>query len=160
MRLSQSAQYCIRLLLISFKNLNVEKKTILFETIVEASAEKVWRYWISPHEIKQWNNASDDWHTPHAENDLWPRGKFTSRMEARDGSAGFDFSGTYRGVASLERIRYIIDDGRNVTVLFSANGNETKVTETFEAEDTHPFEMQKRGWQVSLDNFKTYTESH
>jgi uncharacterized protein YndB with AHSA1/START domain len=108
----------------------------------------------------QWNNASDDWHTPRAENDLRAGGKFSARMEAKDGSMGFDFGGVYDEVKENEYIAYTMGDDRKVEVTFSAQGNETEIEETFEAEDTNPLEMQKSGWQAILDNFKNYTETH
>ena len=133
---------------------------ITIETTVNAPVEKVWRYWTEPNHIMKWNNASDDWHTPHAENDLRAGGKFTARMEARDGSMGFDFGGVYTDVKEHQLISYTIGDGRRVNVTFSGDGNQTKVTETFEAESTNPIEMQRNGWQSILDNFKKYTEEN
>jgi uncharacterized protein YndB with AHSA1/START domain len=135
------------------------KNIITVETTVKAPVEKVWKTWSTPEDIKQWNSASDDWHTPFAENDLRTGGKFSSRMEAKDGSMGFDFAGVYENVVPNELIEYTIGDGRKVKITFSANGNETKVSETFEAEDQNPLEMQRSGWQSILDNFKKYTES-
>ncbi len=135
------------------------KKTITVETTVKAPVEKVWKTWSTPEDIIQWNNASDDWHTTRAENDLRAGGKFMARMEAKDGSAGFDFEGVYDEVKPNELIEYTIGDGRKVKVTFSPDGDETKVTETFETEDTHSPEMQRTGWQAILDNFKNYTES-
>jgi len=133
--------------------------SISVSTTVQAPVEKVWRYWTEPRHITQWNKASDDWHSPRAENDLRVGGSFTSRMEARDGSMGFDFTGTYTSIKKHELIAYALEDGRKVEVLFSSNGNGTNVTETFEAEQTHPAEMQRAGWQAILDNFKTYVEA-
>ena len=136
------------------------KKTITVENTINAPVEKVWRLWTEPEHIKKWNNASDDWHTPHAENDLRPGGKFVSRMEAKDGSFGFDFGGVYDDVRNHESIEYTIGDGRKVKVTFSGQGNHTTVTETFEAENTHSLEMQQGGWQAILDNFKRYVEAN
>ena len=137
-----------------------EKTVITIENTVNKPVEKVWEYWSQPEHIKQWNNASDDWHTTRAENDLRPGGSFLSRMEAKDGSFGFDFGGVYDAVKTNELIEYTIGDGRKVTIQFAANGNETKVTETFEAESTNPIEMQRGGWQAILDNFKKYVEAN
>ncbi len=137
---------------------NENKISITIETSVEAPIEKVWKYWTEPAHITQWNRASDDWHTPRAENDLRVGGKFSSRMEARDGSIGFDFSGEYDAVTPIEYIEYTIGDGRNVKIFFENEGNSTKVKEIFEAEETNSVEMQKGGWQAILDNFKKYTE--
>lgn len=133
---------------------------ITVEATINAPVEKVWDYWTSPEHIMQWNNASDDWHTPHAENDFRAGGRFLSRMEAKDGSVGFDFSGVYDGIKEHEWIAYTIGDSRKVSVEFSGNGNKTKVTEMFEPESMNSIEMQKSGWQAILDNFKRYTESH
>src|SRR5947208_12788703 len=123
--------------------MTTEKKQITIGCTINAPADKVWKLWSEPEHIKQWNNASDDWHTPSAENDLRVGGKFSSRMEAKDGSIGFDFGGVYDDVKTNERIAYTIGDGRKVSVHFSGNGDETRVVETFEAEDTNPIEMQR-----------------
>ena len=133
---------------------------ITVETLVNAPVEKAWSYWISPEHITKWNNASDDWHTPWAKIDLVPGGRFVSRMEAKDGSMGFDFGGTYDEVVEKEKISYTIDDNRKVTVRFSKDGAGTKIVEEFEAEDQHSAEMQRQGWQAILDNFRNYVESH
>jgi|SRR5690242_12372447 len=135
------------------------KKAITVETSVNAPVSKVWKYWSRPEHIIKWNNASDDWHTPRAENDLRPGGKFLSRMESKDGRDGFDFEGVYDEVRENKFIAYTIGDGRKVTVSFSGNGNETRITETFEAENAHSLEMQRGGWQAILDSFKNYVET-
>ena len=138
----------------------MEAKTLItIETTVNAPVEKVWKTWSTPADITRWNNASEDWHTTSAENDLRAGGKFTARMEAKDGSMGFDFFGIYDKVVPQKLIEYTIGDGRKVKIIFSANGNETKVTETFETESENPIEVQRSGWQAILDNFKKYTES-
>jgi uncharacterized protein YndB with AHSA1/START domain len=131
---------------------------ITVKTSVNAPVEKVWEYWTEPKHITQWNNASDDWHTPVAENDLSVGGKFLTRMEAKDGSFGFDFGGIYDEVKLNEVISYTMGDGRKVTITFKSQGNETEVIETFDAETTNPIEMQQAGWQAILDNFKKYAE--
>ena len=136
------------------------KTTITVQTKVNAPVEKVWDYWTSPQHITQWNSASEDWHTPRAENDLREGGKFSARMEAKDGSFGFDFGGVYDNVQPHKYIEYTIGDGRKVKIDFAADGNKTKVTENFEAESTNPEEMQKGGWQAILNNFKKYTEEN
>lgn len=136
------------------------QKIIQIKTTINAPVEKVWKYWTSPGHIMQWNNASDDWHTPHAENDLRVGGKFLSRMEAKDRSFGFDFDGVYDQVIAHERIAYTLGDGRKVNFIFSGNGNKTKITEIFDAEKTNSIEMQQAGWQSILDNFKKYTENN
>lgn len=137
-----------------------KRKIITVEATIKAPVEKVWNYWSAPKHIVQWNSASDDWHTPRAENDLRTGGKFFSRMEARDGNMGFDFGGVYDEVKEHEFISYTIDDGRKVKIIFSDNKQETKITETFEAENQNSLEMQKSGWQAILDSFKKYTETH
>ena len=135
-------------------------KTITVETNVHAPIEKVWDYFTNSKHIVQWNNASDDWHTPRAENDLRTGGNFLYRMEAKDGSFGFDFGGTYTSVEEHKYIEYTIGDGRKVKVSFNAvSNNQTHITENFEAENTHSLEMQRGGWQNILDNFKRYTEA-
>jgi uncharacterized protein YndB with AHSA1/START domain len=133
---------------------------ITVETIVNAPVEKVWKYWSLPEHITKWCAASDDWHAPKAENDLTVGGKFTTRMEAKDGSFGFEFGGVYDVVKTNELIEYTLGDGRKVEIHFTANGNQTKVVETFDAESTNPVEMQQGGWQAILENFKKYTESN
>lgn len=133
---------------------------ITVENAINAPVDKVWEFWSKPEHITQWSNASDDWHTPRAENDLRTGGKFLSRMEAKDGSFGFDFGGVYDEVRNNEYIEYTMDDGRKVKITFSANGNTTKVVESFEAETTNSVEMQRGGWQAILDNFKKYAEAN
>ena len=135
-------------------------KTITVENTVNAPVSKVWDYWIKPEHITKWNNASDDWHTPWAKADFREGGTFTARMEAKDGSMGFDFGGVYDVIRPNEYIEYTIGDGRKVKVSFSSQGNATKVTESFEAENTNSEELQRGGWQAILDNFKKYTESN
>jgi len=136
-----------------------EKTAITIETTVQAPVERVWALWTTPEHITQWNSASPDWHSPRAENDLREGGKFVYRMEARDGSMGFDFNGEYTKVVPHREIAYRMGDGREVQVWFTAEGNTTHIKETFEAENMHSEEMQRNGWQAILDNFKQYTES-
>ena len=136
------------------------KTQITVKNTVKAPVEKVWQYWTAPEHITKWNHASDDWHSPSAENDLRTGGKFSARMEAKDGSMGFDFAGVYDEVKPHQRIAYTLGDGRKVKVDFTSNGNDTDVSETFEAEDIHSIEMQRGGWQAILDNFKKYVESN
>lgn len=132
---------------------------ITVEAEVRAPVETVWKYFTEPDHITKWNHASDDWHSPYAENDLTAGGKFVFRMEAKDGSFGFDFSGTYDEVRVHEKISYTMGDDRKVDVTFISQGDETKVIETFEAETTHSSEMQQAGWQAILNSFKNYTEA-
>lgn len=136
------------------------KASITVECTVNAPMEKVWKMWSGPEHITQWNNASDDWHTPYAENDLRTGGKFKSTMAAKDGSFSFDFEGIYDEVKTHERIAYSLADDRKIDVTFSSDGNTTKIIETFDAENENPLEMQRAGWQAILDNFKKYVESH
>jgi uncharacterized protein YndB with AHSA1/START domain len=135
------------------------EQTITVETIVNAPVQKVWQVWSSPEHIVKWNTPSEDWHTPKAENDLRAGGKFSSRMEAKDGSFGFDFHGVYDDVAEHKSIKYTIADGRKVAISFEGNGDTTRVTETFDPEKINSIEMQQAGWQAILDNFKKYVES-
>jgi uncharacterized protein YndB with AHSA1/START domain len=127
---------------------------------VNAPLRKVWDYWTKPEHIVKWNNASDDWHTPHAENDLRVGGHFKARMEAKDGSMGFDFGGSYDVVEDQHYIEYTLGDGRKVRITFTAEGDKTNVVESFEAEDQHSIELQQNGWQAIMDNFKKYTENN
>lgn len=138
----------------------MEKTVITVENTIQAPVEKVWEYWTKPEHITKWNHASDDWHSPFAQNDLRVGGSFSARMEAKDGSFGFDFGGVYDAVTKNEYIEYTLGDNRKVKVKFTAQGNSTKVVESFEAESTHSIEMQKGGWQAILDNFKKYTEAN
>ncbi len=136
------------------------KTKITVEVTVKAAVEKVWKLWTSPEHIVKWNTASEDWHTPKAENDLRIGGRFLSRMEAKDGSFGFDFGGVYNDVKTNELIAYTMDDGRKAVLNFIPNGNETKIIVTFDAENQNPIEMQKGGWQAISDNFKKYAEAN
>jgi len=140
--------------------METREKEITIESTVKAPVEKVWKLWTLPEHITKWNNASADWFTPKAENDLREGGKFVFRMEARDGSFGFDFLGVYDEVKPNELITYTMGDGRKAKITFSFSENETKIVETFEAENENPIEMQRGGWQAILDNFKKYVESN
>ncbi|ESU27013.1 Activator of Hsp90 ATPase 1 family protein [Flavobacterium limnosediminis JC2902] len=137
-----------------------QKTTVTISAKVNAPVEKVWEFWTLPKHITKWNNASDDWHTPHASNDLRPEGKFSFRMEAKDGSFGFDFEGIYDKIKTNKFIDYTIADGRKVQIHFETVGIETVITECFEAEETNSVELQQGGWQSILNNFKKYTESN
>jgi uncharacterized protein YndB with AHSA1/START domain len=135
-----------------------DKATITVETTVHAPVEKIWEYWTEPQHITKWSFASDDWHAPNAENDLRVGGKFLTRMEAKDGSFGFDFGGVYDELRINEFISYTLGDGRKVAITFISQENDTKIIEVFDAEATHSIEMQEAGWQAFLDNFKKYSE--
>lgn len=136
------------------------KTAITIEATVNAPIEKVWKYWNGPEHIVKWNAASDDWHTTSAQNDLQVGGKFSSRMEAKDGSFGFDFGGVYDKVETNKLIEYTLGDERKVKTIFTADNNSTKIVTTFDAEETHSIEMQKGGWQAILNSFKKYTETN
>lgn len=134
------------------------KTTISIETTVHAPVEKVWQQWTSTHAITKWNSASPDWHTPKAEHDLRPGGRFNYRMEAKDGSFGFDLGGVFDVVKPNEYLETTLDDGRKVKVTLSSKGDKTLLSQSFEAEETNPVEMQRQGWQNILDSFKNYVE--
>lgn len=143
------------------KNLSeIQNKTLVaIEALVDAPVEKVWEYWTDPKHIVNWNFASDDWCCPKAENDLQIGGTFSSRMEAKDGSMGFDFEGKYTDVVENSKISYIMGDDREVITDFVNLDGKTGIYGTFQPEATHPYEMQKDGWQAILNNFKKYAES-
>jgi uncharacterized protein YndB with AHSA1/START domain len=130
---------------------------ITVETKIKAPLKTIWELWTGVEHIEKWNNASADWHTPTAVNNLKIAGGFSYRMEARDGSFGFDFSGTYTNIELYKKIEYKLDDGRMVRIDFIEEGDEVAIVETFETEKVNPPEMQKTGWQAILDNFKAYT---
>jgi uncharacterized protein YndB with AHSA1/START domain len=132
---------------------------ITVETVVKAQLNKVWDAWNNPEDIQQWNTASEDWHTPRSTVDLREGGKFTARMEAKDGSMGFDFEGTYTRVVPHKAIEYQIGDGREVQVEFVERADGVLVKETFDAETENPPEFQRSGWQAILDNFGRYVEA-
>jgi len=131
---------------------------ITVETTVAAPIEKVWNAWNTPADIKQWNAASDDWHTTKASVDLRVGGAFSSRMEAKDGSMGFDFAGTYTKVVEHKLIESTFGD-RTLLVEFMAAPDGVTVRETFDAESTHSVEQQRGGWQAILNNFRKHVEA-
>jgi uncharacterized protein YndB with AHSA1/START domain len=133
--------------------------SVTVEALVKAPVEKVWKTWNTPEDITKWCQASDDWHAPYAENDLRKGGKFKTTMAAKDGSFSFDFGGEYTNVETNKLIEYIMADGRKTKIVFTAQGNETNIVETFDAESENPVEFQQQGWQAILNNFKKYTES-
>jgi uncharacterized protein YndB with AHSA1/START domain len=135
------------------------KTGITVKATIELPLKQVWEYWTSPDDIIHWNFASDDWHSPRAENDLRVGGKFLTRMEAKDGSVGFDFEGIYQIVKPNEQIQYILADERIVRIDFQEEGANTILTETFDAEEVNSIELQRGGWQSILDNFKKYCET-
>ncbi|MBU6350498.1 MAG: SRPBCC family protein [Chloroflexi bacterium] len=131
---------------------------ITVETTVRAPIEKVWKAYTTPEDIVQWNAASDDWHTTKSSVDLRVGGEFSSRMEAKDGSFGFDFAGTYTNVITKSLLEYSFGD-RNVRVEFKENPSGVNVRVSFDAETTHPLEHQRDGWQAILNNFQRHVAS-
>ena len=132
---------------------------ITVSALVNAPVEKTWEAFTNPAHIVNWNNASPDWHTPYAENDLRVDGSFKYTMAAKDGSFSFDFEGIYTAITPFKSIYYTIADGRKVEVIIEKLEEGTQVIENFEAESVHPEEMQQAGWQAILTNFKNYVES-
>ena len=132
---------------------------ITVERVVRAKLDRVWAAWNNPADIEQWNAAQSDWHTTRSSVDLREGGKFAARMEAKDGSEGFDFEGTYTRVVPRSRIEYRMSDGREVQVEFTERPGGVLVRETFDAETQNPPEMQRGGWQAILDNFGRHVES-
>lgn len=133
---------------------------IKIETTISADVKKVWDYFNKPEHITNWNNASDDWHCPKAENDLRVGGKLKSRMEAKDRSFGFDFEAVYDEVIDHKKITYTMADGRQASTEFENHNDKIKVTTIFDAENENPIDMQRDGWQAILNNFKKYVESN
>lgn len=131
---------------------------ITVETVVAAPVSKVWAAYTNPEDIKKWNAASDDWHTTAATVDLREGGAFSSRMEAKNGSMGFDFAGTYTKIVTNKLIEYAFGD-RSGRVEFDEQPGGTKVTVTFDAEDVYPVEQQRQGWQAILDSFARHVQS-
>lgn len=135
------------------------KTIVTIETLIKAPLEKVWECWIEPKHITEWYFASDDWHAPHAENNLLVGQAFKITMAAKDGSASFDFEGVYSKIEPLKQIHYGLADGRQVKISFIAQGDEIKVVESFDTENDNPVEMQRAGWQAILNNFKKHVET-
>lgn len=134
---------------------------VKIDITILAPVEKVWDYFNAPKHITKWNLAHESWFCPSSENDLKVGGKFNNRMEAKDGSFGFDFIGVYDEVILNERIKYHIEDGREVEVIFEKiDENTTKVTEIFDPEKQNSVEMQREGWYAILNNFHKYVENH
>jgi uncharacterized protein YndB with AHSA1/START domain len=131
---------------------------VTVETVVNAPVATVWRAYTRPDDIMQWNAASDDWHTTQSSVDLRVGGAFTSRMEAKDGSFGFDFAGTYTRVVPQELLEYRFGD-RAASVAFVPGANGVTVRVTFDAESDHPVEQQRQGWQAILDNFARHVHA-
>jgi uncharacterized protein YndB with AHSA1/START domain len=136
----------------------LEKITV--EATANAPVEKVWKLWNTPEDIIKWNTPDPSWHTPSSENDLKVGGKFKNRMEAKDGSFGFDFEGVYDSVVLNQEITYTMGDGRQATTIFTEQDGKTHLTTTFDPETQNAPEFQKQGWQAILDNFVKYAESN
>jgi uncharacterized protein YndB with AHSA1/START domain len=133
---------------------------ITVSAIVNTPVARAWEAFTQPEHITQWNFAAPEWHCPTARNDLRVGGEFSSRMEARDGSMGFDFIGIYTSVSPLEHFAYVLGDERRVTVSFeSISSEQTRVTEVFDPETQNSEELQRGGWQAILDNYKKHTET-
>jgi uncharacterized protein YndB with AHSA1/START domain len=134
------------------------KTKITVQTTINASIKKVWEAYTNPLHIVHWNFASTDWECPSATNDLQVGGVYNARMQARDGSMGFDFKVIYDEITLHKKIAYTMEDDRKAMITFEENNHQTNVTIIFDGEQENPVEMQKGGWQAILNNFKTYTE--
>lgn len=139
---------------------NEMKQVVTVAVTLNVPVQDVWRYWTEPEHITKWNRASEDWHTSETVNDLREGGSFRSRMEAKDGSFGFDFSGIYDEVRQYELIVYTLSDGRKVRISFDQDDKSTVITENFEAEEENPLKLQQSGWQSILNSFKNYAEKN
>jgi uncharacterized protein YndB with AHSA1/START domain len=136
-----------------------QQTKITVTAFVKTSLQTAWEAWTKPDHITRWCFASDDWHAPRAENDPWAGGKFLTRMEAKDGSFGFDFEGVYDEVIEKELITYSLADGRQVLITFKEVEGGVAVSETFDPENENPRELQQNGWQSILDNYRKHAES-
>jgi len=132
---------------------------ITVSIVTSIPLEKAWDLWTLPEHIVNWNFASEDWCAPNATNDLKIGGTFSYRMEAKDGSFGFDLKGTYIAIKPMELIEYNLEDNRKVSIYFESKNNETHVIQTFEAENQNPIELQQNGWQAIMNNYKIYAEN-
>jgi len=138
----------------------MENIKITVEAAIAADLQKVWDCYTQPDHITQWNFAADSWCCPNAENDLRVGGKYKARMEAKDGSFGFDFEAIYDEVVPLKKLSYTLGDGRKVITTFENLDGNSIVSTIFDAETVNSVDLQKQGWQAILDNFKKYTESN
>ncbi|MBW2960743.1 SRPBCC domain-containing protein [Mesonia aestuariivivens] len=134
--------------------------TITVETSLLTPVHQVWESWTNPKHIKQWNFTSPNWKCSKVIQQLEPSGEFSFKREAKDGSKSYEFSGVYEIVIPKEEIVYLLDDGRKVNILFDVEGDETYITQTFEADEEAPLEDQEKDWQTILDNFKKHTEAY
>jgi uncharacterized protein YndB with AHSA1/START domain len=133
---------------------------ITINATIAANKEKVWDYYTQPQHITKWNFATPDWQCPSATNDMRIGGKYTARMEAKDGSFGFDFEAVYNEIVNGENFIYTMTDGRQVNAAFTGNDSNTDVSITFDAETQNSIELQRDGWQAILNNFKKYVEAN
>lgn len=133
---------------------------ITITATIDMDVKKVWDYYTNPEHITKWNFADPSWQCPSASNDMQAGGKYSARMEAKDGSFGFDFEAIYDEIIEGEKFTYTMPDNRQVTVAFNENGDQTEVIVTFDPETQNSLEMQKNGWQAILDNFKKYAETN
>jgi uncharacterized protein YndB with AHSA1/START domain len=138
----------------------MNRDKIIIQAIISADIETVWDYYTLPEHITKWNFASDDWQCPYASNDMQIGGKYLARMEAKDGSFGFDFEAVYDQIIIAERFSYTMPDGREVHLTFNDANGKTEVIINFDAETENSIELQRQGWQAILDNFKKYTEAN
>ena len=138
--------------------METDRNVITIGTTINAPVETVWENWTNPEHIINWCYATDDWHAPRAANDLRSGGEFSTRMEAKDASMGFDFAGIYDEVKPHCYIEYAMGDGRKVKIDFESEDNSTQIRQSFDAENMHSAEMQRAGWQAILDTFKKYVE--
>lgn len=145
--------------IVKSKENSMAKLNIKIDTLVHVPLDYVWETWNTPSHIIHWNHASDDWHSPKADSNFVEGGRFVYRMEAKDNSFGFDFSGTFVEIVDKTRIVTRLDDDRIVQTEFIQENDGVRIIETFEAEDENSVEMQKEGWYAILNNYKLYTES-
>lgn len=141
------------------KKMSTSGEFITVECIASVPIEQAWKLWTDPEHVVHWNFASPDWHTPRATTDLTVGGKYCARMEAKDGSAGFDCEGIFDKICEHELLESHFADARKIEVKFSRTENGTKISQTFETETVHPAELQRAGWQNIMDNFRKYAES-
>jgi uncharacterized protein YndB with AHSA1/START domain len=148
------------LIINQLKRNNMSKTKITVQATIQADKKKAWDYYTNPTHITKWNFADPSWHCPNAKNELRVGGKYQARMEAKDGSFGFDFEAIYTELLEEEKFTYEMADGRQASVTFTNKSGQTEVVVVFDAENENPIEMQKGGWQAILNSFKTYVESN
>lgn len=138
----------------------MEATKITIHATISAGIQKVWNYYTQPEHITKWNFASPDWHCPSASNDMRIGGKYTARMEAKDGSFGFEFEATYSEITENQKFVYVMPDGREVSVSINEDNHLTNITVCFDTETENPVDLQREGWQAILNNFKNYAENN